>query len=59
MIKHFVITANMSNGDAWETKRHTKKGMETVVQDILSDMTEVTDPEDNPIVGFTVVEVGV
>jgi hypothetical protein len=26
----FVITAKMQNGDAWETVRHTKDGMETV-----------------------------
>ena len=50
MIKYFVITANMKNGDAWETKRHTKAGMETVVADIL---------KDEQVEKFTVVEVGV
>jgi len=33
----FVITAMMQNGDAWETTRHTKQGLDTVIQDILKD----------------------
>ncbi len=33
----FVITAKMQNGDAWETTRHTKQGLDTVIQDILND----------------------
>ena len=33
----FVITAKMQNGDAWETTRHTKQGLDTVIQDILKD----------------------
>lgn len=49
MIKHFVITAHMKNGDAWETKRHTKEGMETVVACIL---------KDEQVEKFTVIEVG-
>ena len=37
MSKKFVITAHMNNGDAWETTRHTKQGLDTVIQDILKD----------------------
>ena len=33
----FVITAKMQNGDAWETTRHTKQGLDIVIQDILKD----------------------
>ena len=33
----FVITAKMQNGDAWETTRHTKRGLDRVIQDILND----------------------
>ena len=33
----FVITAKMQNGDAWETTRHTKQGLDSVIQDILKD----------------------
>ena len=44
----FVITAKMQNGDAWETTRHTKDGMETVIQNIL---------KDDAVVSFSVVEV--
>jgi hypothetical protein len=36
-MKKFVITAKMQNGDAWETTRHTKAGMEDVIQNILKD----------------------
>ena len=44
----FVITAKMQNGDAWETTRHTKDGMETVIQNIL---------KDDAVVSFNVEEV--
>ena len=44
----FVITAKMQNGDAWETTRHTKDGMETVVQNIL---------KDDDVISFSVEEV--
>jgi allantoicase len=43
----FVITAKMQNGDAWETTRHTKAGLETVIQNIL---------KDDSVVSFTVDE---
>mgnify|MGYP003134889802 FL=1 len=33
----FVITAKMQNGDAWVTTRHTKQGLDSVIQDILKD----------------------
>ena len=46
-MKKFVITAKMQNGDAWETTRHTKAGMETVIQTIL---------KDDSVVGFAVEE---
>ena len=44
----FVITAKMQNGDAWETVRHTKEGLDTVIQDIL---------KDDAVVSFNVEEV--
>jgi len=44
----FVITAKMENGDAWETTRHTKQGLDTVIQDIL---------KDDAVVSFSVEEV--
>ena len=37
----FVITAKMQNGDAWETIRHTKEGLDIVIQDILKDDTVI------------------
>ena len=37
----FVITAIMENGDAWETIRHTKEGLDIVIQDILKDDTVI------------------
>ena len=46
-MKKFVITAKMQNGDAWETTRHTKPGMEDVIQNIL---------KDDSVVSFTVEE---
>jgi hypothetical protein len=33
----FVITAYQYDGDIWETVRHTKDGMNTVIQQILED----------------------
>jgi len=48
-MKKFVITAKLQNGDAWETTRHTKAGMEEVIQDIL---------KDDDVDSFTVIEVG-
>ena len=44
----FVITAKMQNGDAWETTRHTKQGLDTVIQDIL---------KDDDVISFSVEEV--
>jgi len=44
----FVITAKMQNGDAWETTRHTKQGLDTVIQDIL---------KDDAVISFSVEEV--
>jgi len=44
----FVITAKMQNGDAWETVRHTKAGLDTVIQEIL---------KDDAVVSFNVEEV--
>lgn len=44
----FVITALMENGDAWETTRHTKEGLDKVIQEIL---------KDDAIVAFNVEEV--
>jgi len=46
----FVITAKMQNGDAWETTRHTKRGLDSVIQDIL---------KDDAVVSFNVEEVPV
>lgn len=53
----FVITGKFLNGDEWETVRHTKEGMEVVVQDVLKDMSDVTD--EDRIASFSVIEVGV
>lgn len=36
-MKKFVITAIMENGDAWQTTRHTKEGLDIVIQEILKD----------------------
>lgn len=41
-MKKFVITAKMQNGDAWETTRHTKAGLDTVIQNILKDDSVVS-----------------
>ena len=35
--KYFIISATMRNGDRWETRRETFKGMDSVVKDILKD----------------------
>jgi len=37
VIDYFIITATMSNGDKWETIRHTFEGMNIVVSSILKD----------------------
>jgi len=47
-MKKFVITAKMQNGDAWETTRHTKEGLDTVIQNIL---------KDDSVVSFSIEEV--
>jgi hypothetical protein len=36
-MKKFVITATMKNCDKWETTRHTKDGLTTVIETILAD----------------------
>lgn len=41
-MKKFVITAVMENGDAWQTTRHTKEGLDKVIQEILKDDAVVT-----------------
>lgn len=46
----FVITAKMENGDAWETTRHTKEGLDSVIENIL---------KDRAVVSFYVIEVGI
>ena len=33
----FVITAHQDDGGTWETVRHTKDGMNSVIQQILED----------------------
>ena len=38
---YFLITTTMKNGDKWETRRHTKKGMKSVVEDILTEYDDV------------------
>lgn len=48
-MKKFVITAKMQNGDAWETTRHTKAGLDTLIENIL---------KDDAVDSFTVIEVG-
>ena len=51
----FIIKGQFKSGDEWETTRHTKEGMEVVVQDVLKDMSEVTD--EDRIASFSVEEV--
>lgn len=41
MIK-FIITAKMKNGNDWRTIRHTKKGLDEVILDILKDKAVVS-----------------
>ena len=36
-MKRFIITAYLENGDAWETVRHTKEGLDSVIKDIVAD----------------------
>ena len=38
----FVITATMKNGDKWETIRHTKAGMQLVIENVLWDAAVVS-----------------
>jgi len=38
---YFLITTTMKNGDKWETRRHTKKGMKSGVEDILTEYDDV------------------
>lgn len=38
----FIITAKMENGDAWETTRHTKQGLDEVISNILKDKAVVS-----------------
>ena len=49
-MKKFVITAHMENGDAWETTRHTREGLDSVISDIL---------KDDGVVRFVVEEVSI
>tara|TARA_B100001939_G_scaffold145699_1_gene126243 strand:- start:358 stop:510 length:153 start_codon:yes stop_codon:yes gene_type:complete len=35
--QYFIISATMRNGDKWETRRETFKGMDSVVKDLLKD----------------------
>ena len=37
VIDYFIITATMSNGDKWETIRHTVGGLTSVLEDISKD----------------------
>ena len=36
-MKKFIITATMKNGDKWETTRHTKNGLDDLIQTIVAD----------------------
>jgi hypothetical protein len=38
----FVIRAKMENGDVWETTRHTRDGLNNVVQNIKADKKVVS-----------------
>jgi len=46
-IDYFIITTTMSNGDKWETIRHTREGLTAVIDGIW---------KDEEVVSFTVVE---
>lgn len=47
VIDYFIITATMSNGDKWETIRHTREGLSAVIKSIW---------KDEEVVSFTVEE---
>ena len=47
-IKYFKIQTFLSNGDVWETIRHTREGMNEVIRNIW---------KDEEVVRFTVEEV--
>ena len=47
-IKYFKIQTFLSNGDVWETIRHTREGMNKVIRNIW---------KDEEVVRFTVEEV--
>ena len=46
-IKYFTIIATMKNGDKWETRRHTREGLDALTSSIL---------KDEEVVRFTVEE---
>ena len=37
VINHFLITVVLESGEVWETIRHTREGLEKVVNDLVSD----------------------
>ena len=39
---HYLITATLKNGDKWETIRHTKAGMQLVIENVLWDADVVS-----------------
>ena len=41
-IKKFIILVTMSNGDKWETIRHTRDGLSEVIRNIWKDSDVVT-----------------
>ena len=41
-IKKFIILVTMSNGDKWETIRHTRDGLREVIRNIWKDSDVVT-----------------
>ena len=47
VIDYFIITATMENGDKWETIRHTREGLTSVIDSIW---------KDKEVVSFSVVE---
>jgi len=38
----FVITVTMECGEIWETIRHTKAGMQAVIEDVLADAAVIS-----------------
>lgn len=38
----FIITVTMECGEVWETIRHTKAGMQSVIEDVLADAAVVS-----------------